>query len=414
MFLVNTYRWDYPLLAALCAPRPLLLANSDADSLFPLDGVMRTRNFVKHIYDLYGASTNFGLVIGPGPHKDTQNLQVPVFRWFNLYLKHQDPLIDMAAVRMFAPAELKVLDKIPDDQINTTIQESFVPMAQTPEIPKTAEAWKAMQQRWTNELRTKCFAGWPADTGPPSMKQLVSETNGGIRYEAWEFQSQANVTLPIYMMRKEGTAPPHNLVLFVADSSFTNGLPDATGNWSPGIRRVRNAFGPRNTAGALDWYVTTQNVPIAVLFPRGTGPTDVSGNNDQLIHVRRRFMLLGQTLDGMQVWDIYRVVEGLRSLPDFKTASIQLNASGNMGVNSLYASLFVTGIDSLSLLQIPSTQRNGPDYLNVLKVLDIPEAAAIAAGHCQLQLQPKQTNEWDFLRELAASQVADLKLGWLQ
>ena len=36
MFLVNTYRWDYPLLAALSAPRPLMLANTDTDQFFPL------------------------------------------------------------------------------------------------------------------------------------------------------------------------------------------------------------------------------------------------------------------------------------------------------------------------------------------------------------------------------------------
>jgi len=41
MFFVNTYRWDFPQVAALLAPRPLLLGNSDKDRLFPLDGVVR-------------------------------------------------------------------------------------------------------------------------------------------------------------------------------------------------------------------------------------------------------------------------------------------------------------------------------------------------------------------------------------
>ena len=42
MYMVNTYRWDFPMVAALCAPRPLLLGNSDADSIFPVPGY-RTR-----------------------------------------------------------------------------------------------------------------------------------------------------------------------------------------------------------------------------------------------------------------------------------------------------------------------------------------------------------------------------------
>ncbi len=40
MFMVNTYRWDFPLLTALIAPRPLMILNTDKDTIFPLDGVV--------------------------------------------------------------------------------------------------------------------------------------------------------------------------------------------------------------------------------------------------------------------------------------------------------------------------------------------------------------------------------------
>ena len=36
MYMVNTYRWDYGRVAALVAPRPLLISNSDKDTIFPL------------------------------------------------------------------------------------------------------------------------------------------------------------------------------------------------------------------------------------------------------------------------------------------------------------------------------------------------------------------------------------------
>ena len=78
MFFVNTYRWDYPQLAALAAPRPLLICNTDDDNIFPLDGVVRLRDKVRRVYDLLGAGDKCGLVITPGPHKDTQELQVPL------------------------------------------------------------------------------------------------------------------------------------------------------------------------------------------------------------------------------------------------------------------------------------------------------------------------------------------------
>ena len=108
MFMVNTYRWDYARLAALIAPRPLLFANSDKDPIFPLEGVMRVHREVAAVYRALGASAKLGLLITEGPHQDTQDLQVPAFRWFNRFLKNEDPLIRVPAEKLFQPAQLRV------------------------------------------------------------------------------------------------------------------------------------------------------------------------------------------------------------------------------------------------------------------------------------------------------------------
>ncbi|RLS41764.1 MAG: acetylxylan esterase, partial [Planctomycetota bacterium] len=54
MFQTNTYGWDYATVAALVAPRPLLIANTDKDGIFPLDGVVQVHSQVRRIYELYG------------------------------------------------------------------------------------------------------------------------------------------------------------------------------------------------------------------------------------------------------------------------------------------------------------------------------------------------------------------------
>ena len=134
MFFVNTYRWDFPQLAALIAPRPLLIGNSDKDKIFPLDGVVRLYTQVRRIYQLYGKTNQLGLLITDGPHADTQDLQLPVFRWFNRFLKGQESLIEMAARTFFAPEQLRVFSKLPEDEVNTKIDETFVLKA-TPSTP---------------------------------------------------------------------------------------------------------------------------------------------------------------------------------------------------------------------------------------------------------------------------------------
>ncbi len=67
MYMINTYRWDYAQVAALVAPRPLLILNTDKDSIFPLSGVTRLHSQVRRIYDLYDEPDKLGLVITEGP-----------------------------------------------------------------------------------------------------------------------------------------------------------------------------------------------------------------------------------------------------------------------------------------------------------------------------------------------------------
>jgi dienelactone hydrolase len=405
MFFINTYRWDYPLLAALCAPRPLLLVNADADSLFPLDGVMRTHDAVKRIYDLYGASKNFGLVIGPGPHKDTQDIQVPVFHWFNSRLLRKDDLIATAAIKMFSPAELKVFDKIPADQINTTIQDTFVPAAPRPDVPATPESWQHMKENWMRALREKCFAGWPLDASLPGVTRILSEKSDGILYETYEIQSQPDVTLRLYLMRKARGSKPREVILRVADSSLPNSNPNTSA-----ASHAQSFFGRPEDVAALIAQVKKENVAHAVFLPRGIGPTAWGDNPAYQTHVRRRFMLLGQTLDGMRVWDIRRAIQALHLLKDYRQSPQTIGADGDMGVNTLYAALFEPGIKSLDLHHLPASHLQGPDYLNVLKYLDMPQTAAMAAERCEVRLQFDQVEGLDFLRAMASSPAAHLKL----
>ena len=123
---------------------------------------------------------------------------------------------------------------------------------------------------------------------------------------------------------------------------------------------------------------------LAFIAPRGVGPTAWSTNSKDRILVRRRFMLLGQTLDGMRVWDIRRALQALQSMDKWKGVPISLEGREEMGVNVLYASLFESGINRVILTDIPASHDEGPDYLNVLKIMDIPQALSMAAERAEI------------------------------
>ncbi len=68
MFLVNTERWEWTTIAALVAPRPLLFANSDQDSIFPMDGNRGSSNGSGEFYQMLGSPQNVAEHISHGGH----------------------------------------------------------------------------------------------------------------------------------------------------------------------------------------------------------------------------------------------------------------------------------------------------------------------------------------------------------
>ncbi|MDT8303475.1 MAG: alpha/beta hydrolase family protein [Sedimentisphaerales bacterium] len=409
MFIVNTYRWDYPLVAALVAPRPLLISNSDKDTIFPLDGVVRLHEKVRDIYRLYGADDKLGLQITEGPHKDTQELRIHAFVWFNRFLKGENPLIDKPAVPFFEPEQLKVFDELPADEINTKIQESFVPTAAKPRVPKSAEQWEKMRKKWMRNLRMKSFRGWPRQiqAGPLDIKHVFSVEREGIQLTVYDFTSQPNVPLRLYLTSKTGLNNAEAVTLNVLGEQ----------EWSKWLTGMRIGFEnelsdqklpepDKNAFKDIQEMLENMNSAVAYISPRGIGPDVWNDDERKQVQIRRRFMLLGQTADGMRVWDVRRAIQALRTIESFKEVPVTLTGRDKEAGIALYASLFEPNIHRLFLSHLPETHRNGPIFLNVMRYLDIPQAVAMAAERSQVRLIQESSSGWQFPQAVAEN------LGW--
>ncbi|MBN2024991.1 MAG: prolyl oligopeptidase family serine peptidase [Pirellulales bacterium] len=397
MFMVNTYRWDYPQVAALAYPRPLLWCNSDSDHIFPLDGVMRSFEKVRRIYRLAGAGDRIGLVIVPGPHKDVQSIRVPVFAWMNKYLMKTDALIDSPAMPVFKPEELKVLDKLPEDQKNTRIDDLFVPAA-TARVPDSVDDWNAMRDGWRKALLEKSFRAWPAEPGDLDIKPAFSATRDGLTLSAYDFSSQEAVRLRLYVLSSKDRDKPKLLRVEVLDQK----------DWMRWLAAVRPGFEadlkdetlPLADAEAFDRLKAThtgdEGIATAYVVPRGVGPTLWNQDAKKNRHIRRRFMLLGQTLEGMQVWDVRRAMQALRTIEPWKDAAMELAGRGPMAGVALYASLFEPGVALLTLRDLPGSHKAGPCFLNVCRYLDMPQAVAMAAECAPVRLERSDETDWSY------------------
>jgi hypothetical protein len=144
---------------------------------------------------------------------------------------------------------------------------------------------------------------------------------------------------------------------------------------------------------------------MAYVCPRGIGPTAWTGSEKQQTQRLRRFYLLGQTLDGMQTWDIRRSIAALRAA-GFAKPALWLQSQNAMAGNTLYASLFEENITHLDLHALPASHQAGPVYLSVLKALDLPQAAAMAAARSKVRIYTPDKSAWSYPAQVAG------KLGW--
>jgi len=394
MFHVNTYRWDFGQVAALVAPRPLMILNTDDDRIFPLDGVSRVFNQVRHIYDLHGVRDKLGLVIYPGGHKDTQPLRVPAFNWFNRHLKGEEPPITIAAEKLFEPEQLKVFKQLPVDELNTTIEDHFIRVA--------AEKGKLNSKMALANLKGKTFGGWPAKPKDLRVKKAFDTTYKGVRFFAYDFDSQKEIRLRMYVAHHEKLQDVSAIhVEVLAEEEWRKylqlGRPAFAGVLNEELKLAGIAADTpvtdkmrKELEQQLD-HVREHPKEVYVTFmPRGSGLTILTDNERHITQTRRRFMLLGQTLAGMQVWDVCRCLQATRTLPGFGKAALQLWGKGDMASVVSLASLYGPTVGKLNLTNYPKNDKEQPDYLNISRIVTPGQILGLAALRTKVNLQDQK------------------------
>ncbi len=368
MYFVNLYGWDFDKLAALAAPRPLLISNTDKDDIFPLGGVMRIHESTRRIYTLLGAEKNLGLQIAEGPHKDTQPLNIGAFHWFERFLKGRDlmDVIKEPALKAFKVEELRVFDEIPKDEINTRIDETFVPMANPP-VPQTKEEWEKMRDGWMKVLREKVLRippkeirehGWAIGVGGgwPYSRTSGKRTHDG----GWGPQHL-----------KDGEIQVH----------LTGGAElEAWPSWEVGPPEDKRTFPPN------DW----------IWFRIDEEPDYAQDPSKSTHHGIRRLSLCGVPSDNFRCGEITFICDSVRN----EKRKMVLHASSSVAVDALYVSLLADGIAGVNLREITSSHSQGPHFPGILKYMDIPQAVAMAAEKTKVRITGRR-EDWTWALQTA-------------
>jgi cephalosporin-C deacetylase-like acetyl esterase len=425
MYFSNTHRWDFTQVMALCAPRPLLLGNSDVDEIFPVPGYQRPADKVRRLYELYDARDHFDLMETKGPHKDTPELRLGAYRWMNRWLKNDNGEVTEPERPRLKPQQLKVFDRPPNDAINPIIHERFLNPAHSelPQAPEVAkERWKGQAPQWRDALRERVFHGWAEKPPPLNVRPAEDVKHNGLRLRAYDFTSEGEVELRLWLLTAEKVEKPAEVILTAVDEP---GWQEWVGDLGPAFKApLQLSTEPKPNEARFEQHrkaLEFQRWAFATVAPRGVGPTRWSETNPvdgkpYGHQIRRKFALLGQTLDGQRVWDVRRAVQALRTVAEVKDVPLSLQGKDEMAGVALYAALFEPDVARLDLWHPPASHYQGPIFLNVRRILDMPQAVALAFPRkVRLHVKdPADAKSWEWplqLQKALGQECLEVRVG---
>ncbi len=356
-FFPNRARWPWTMIPALICPRPLLFVNSDNDVYFPMSANERVGNRLARLYSRFGAGDQVQSMISIGGHGYRTDIRRAVFEFFNRHLQGDARRVndaDAAEVPRGSypldPVELRVFPKdsdLPKDALNTKIDETFVARGR-PELP-TEQTFDAWRRDLLDRLRKASFAAWPTKQPEGAVPAL------GIQPAEGRELTEAGIE--VYWRWLPGKDPEDVRWLIVLNPGEEPGQVPA---WARGL---------------------VQGGSVLLLCPRGVGP--VAWTRNVFPHsIERALPLLGGTSDSGRVWDVMTVAH---RHADGK-ARWRALGQGQAGIVAAYAALYEPALAEVVAVNPPPSHQPpsvgaayGPPFLNVLRVLDIPEALGCLA-----------------------------------
>lgn len=354
-FWINYYRWCWPDVGALIAPRALLMASGSEDVLWRPTGYRDVAHRIRHQYAVLGIPDRFDLVEDLAPHGYTPKLRQSIFTWFNTHLKG-DPAPVTDDVTDFVEPEENLLvfeGKLPQEDRMRVVDTLLVRKGERPEV-QTESEWLEHQERALGQLRATTFRQI-VQGNPPRLREIRQD--GGDRdgrvHATHSFDSRDGIVLRVRTTRHQDAAASAPVVAYAvqeeARSTFAGG-----GSSRPGIPA------PFTTAG---------------VEVRNTGFTSVGPG--YLWTLQRTYPVLGQTLAERQTQDLLDGVALMRA--NSPTEAVAVYGQGATAVVALYAALLDSEISELILAQAPESHESPdtPSYLGVLRIGDLPHNLAL-------------------------------------
>ncbi len=371
-YFVNTFRHDWYTLAALVAPRPLLMHNSIGDAYYPPEGYTAVLAKAKEIYGWYGIADRTDMCEVPGRHGYYPAQREKAVDFSNLWLFGKKTEAGEQPIQEVPEEKLGALGGIHaehPENINDRIQQLLIPTAKL-ESYRSKAAWEKKRVEIMDKLRQVVLRNLPAEVRP--VKRMEGE------HDSFIMETEPGIQIGMVSHVPGGEGEIKSAVLYVASPGDT---------WQNSIWSFMKAF-------PLPDPATSKHM----VFPRGIGSEiwdDVT-----LKRFEREALILGRTLDDMRLYDVLCALEQVAADPSFDGGELTVVGKGPQGIIAAYAALLDPRVTRVILHSPGKTHRSGPFFLNVLRYTDIPQALAMLAPRCELVFLTDEIEEFGYTREI--------------
>lgn len=354
----NTYHLDFPVVAALIAPRPLLMISGRRDADFPPDGYHEVFARARRIYEFHGADDRVAELDDDVGHSDTPEFKRAARAWMRRWLQSDmTPLSqDGPGVSLESPEDLACLDEVPVDALNFKIHNQFLPTIKISERLRRPNSQRHAEI--LAGLKEQVFRWFPAK--PIPFETEVSRNTGGwvpryANYKEVTFQTEPGVRVRAQLLTPTNRTEATPLLLYVKR--------------------------PGDSIYFMDFdelLPVLGSHAVLILNPRFTEkPVSAAEYRD----IQMTAAWSGRTIEAMQTWDILRALQWIAHEERTRPSSISIYGKGEMGVLALYAALLDSAVNKVVLNRPPFSHWDGPALLNILRITDTPEvSAALGAG----------------------------------
>jgi cephalosporin-C deacetylase-like acetyl esterase len=363
IFFHNTFQSDLPAVGVLIAPRPLKIVSARRDVVFPPAGYLDVFRRLEPVYAWHGAAGKLSQYDHDARHEDILPFRKEANEWINRWLKQDETPFDEGTIEQEPPEALRVLDHYPPDTINDSIHKSFIRVRQIQPFTQRA-AWERRRSELLAQLKDRVLRLFPSSTVPFAAWKAPDQRWASRYSESYnvEFTTEEDIRVQgqLFIPREEKNRGSAFVYVKRADDMIH------AIDWDP----LLPLFG---------------RVVVLVLQPRGI---DYPVDNYRLTMIKRTVALLGGTFETMQLWDILRSLDFLTEDQGLPLKSISVYGRGQMGPLGLYAAALNKRITRVILDDPPGSHWQGPPLLNVLRITDLPETAALLAPRELVSLTP--------------------------